>query len=102
MEEKENPDLSPDDSENPADAGIRIENASGDTEKLIVLTNRVESQSALPSIPMGELEGVLERVITKRFSDKIERMVIEIIEKCVTKEIEKIKDLILNELNEKK
>ena len=102
MEEKENPDLSPDDSGNSADAGIRNENSSDDAENVIILTNRVESQSALPSIPTAELEGALERVITKRFSDKIERMVIEVIEKFVIKEIEKIKDLVLNELNEEK
>jgi hypothetical protein len=44
-----------------------------------------------------QLDAALERVIRKMFYDKIDRVLVEVIEKTVTKEIERLKSILLEE-----
>jgi hypothetical protein len=46
------------------------------------------------SIPQDQLEQALERVIKKLYADKIETILVEVIEKTVKAEIERVKTLI--------
>lgn len=45
----------------------------------------------------AQLDAALERVIRKMFYDKIDRVLVEVIEKTVTKEIERLKSILLEE-----
>ena len=56
--------------------------------------------AALPEgadISGAQLDAALERVIRKMFYDKIDRVLVEVIEKTVTKEIERLKNILLEE-----
>jgi hypothetical protein len=44
-----------------------------------------------------QVEAALERVIKKMFYDKIDRILVEVIEKTVTREIERIKGVLLED-----
>ena len=56
-----------------------------------------ETASDTPDIPLSpeQVDEALERVIKKMYADKIDSMLTEVIEKTVTKEIEKLKALLL-------
>jgi hypothetical protein len=56
-----------------------------------------ETASDTPDIPLspGQVDEALERVIKKMYADKIDSMLTEVIEKTVTKEIERLKALLL-------
>ena len=58
-----------------------------------------ESAQALPAdaITSGQLELALENVIKKMFSDKIETILHDVIEKTVTNEIDRLKKLLLED-----
>jgi len=45
----------------------------------------------------GQIEESIERVIQQNFSEKIESMVAEVIEKAVSKEIDRLKNILLDE-----
>jgi hypothetical protein len=49
------------------------------------------------SISSGQLELAVERVVKKMFAEKIEGILIEVIERTVTKEINRIKNILLDE-----
>jgi len=56
--------------------------------------------AALPEgadISGAQLDAALERVIRKMFYDKIDRVLVEVIEKTVTREIERLKSILLEE-----
>ena len=56
--------------------------------------------TALPEgtdISGAQLDAALERVVRKMFYDKIDRVLVEVIEKTVTKEIERLKNILLEE-----
>ena len=56
-----------------------------------------ETASDTPDIPLSpeQVDEALERVIKKMYADKIDSMLTEVIEKTVTKEIERLKALLL-------
>ena len=49
----------------------------------------------LSGIPAGQLEEILKRIVDELFSEKIEQMLATFIEKAVAREIERLKDLLL-------
>jgi hypothetical protein len=49
----------------------------------------------LSGIPAGQLEEILKRIVDEMFSEKIEQMLATFIEKAVAREIERLKDLLL-------
>ena len=52
--------------------------------------------SAAPSITEEQLEEAVERVVKEMFSDKIEPLLIKVVEREVGKEIERLKNLLLD------
>jgi hypothetical protein len=60
-----------------------------------------DPDAALPMTP-GQIDAAIERVISEKFSGKIENIIYEVIEKVVSKEIERLKGVLLaNSLTEK-
>ena len=41
--------------------------------------------------PRGKIDAAIERIINEKFSDKIEGIIYEVIEKAVSKEIDRLK-----------
>ena len=64
----------------------------GDDESAVSKNNDKASTSV--SVPLAQLENVLEKVVGKLYSDKIEVMVMKVIEKTVEREIEKMNAVI--------
>ncbi len=54
-------------------------------------------ESELISLSSEQVDKALERVIKKMYADRIDSMLTEVIEKTVTKEIEKLKALLLED-----
>lgn len=52
------------------------------------------------SVSQEQLEAALERVIEKKFADKIENILFEVMEKVIEKEITEIRDCLQKDLNE--
>jgi hypothetical protein len=49
----------------------------------------------LPTVPTGQIEAAIERIISEKFSGKIENIIYEVIEKAVAKEIDRLKGALL-------
>ena len=62
-------------------------------------------QDVLPTakvdISQDQIDQSIERIITQNFSDKIESMIREIIEKTVSQEINRLKTILLENPDEK-
>ncbi|WP_462270338.1 hypothetical protein [Desulfobacter sp.] len=52
---------------------------------------REDGENIMPSLDRGDLEAVLEKVIEKKFSGIIEKILFEVMEKVINREIEDIK-----------
>ncbi len=48
-----------------------------------------------PSVPVGQIDAAIERVINEKFAGKIEEIIYEVIEKAVAKEISRLKTALL-------
>ncbi|RKY52831.1 MAG: hypothetical protein DRP93_07510 [Candidatus Neomarinimicrobiota bacterium] len=51
----------------------------------------------LSGIPAGQLEEILKRIVDEMFSEKIEQMLATFIEKAVAREIERLKEILLED-----
>jgi hypothetical protein len=51
----------------------------------------IQGMDELPAVPTGQIDAAIERIIREKFSDKIENIIYEVIEKAVAKEIDRIK-----------
>jgi len=76
------------------DNNLNKSNTLPDTE-IIELTNKVNHE-------LIDLEETLERLIKKIYSKKIERIIVDVVERAVTGEIEKLKNILLEEVANKK
>ena len=56
-----------------------------------------DAATDLSSISSEQLDLAVERVVKKMFSEKIESVLVQVIEKTVTKEINRIKNILLDE-----
>lgn len=77
--------------------GMEIEEEQADE---VVSEADKAMDAALPegvAISGEQLDAALERVIRKMFYDKIDRVLVEVIEKTVTKEIDRLKSILLEE-----
>ena len=52
----------------------------------------------LPAVPPGQIDAAIERVITEKFSDRIENIIYEVIEKAVAKEIDRLKGVLVGNI----
>lgn len=63
--------------------------------------NRSEGKNKdLPEVTMDQVEAALERVIEKKFSEKIESILFDVMEKVVTEEIKEIKQNLQKDLDQ--
>jgi len=92
--EFESNDLIEDPIDNPADdpADDLMDDISIEQDQEIVSPQEL-------SLPLEQLEAALERVIEKKFGDKIETLLFEVMEKVIEKEIAKIKESFQKELD---
>jgi len=92
--EFESNDLIEDPIDNPADdpADDLMDDISIEQDQEIVSPQEL-------SLPQEQLEAALERVIEKKFGDKIETLLFEVMEKVIEKEIAKIKESFQKELD---
>ncbi|MBW2653559.1 MAG: hypothetical protein JRC91_01130 [Deltaproteobacteria bacterium] len=92
--EFESNDLIEDPIDNPADdpADDLMDDISIEQDQEIVSPQEL-------SLPPEQLEAALERVIEKKFGDKIETLLFEVMEKVIEKEIAKIKESFQKELD---
>jgi hypothetical protein len=89
--------LSEDSSDEPAEASLQADQADEDEP----LEADRDTGAALPITP-GQIDAAIEHVISEKFSGKIENIIYEVIEKAVSKEIERLKEILLeNSLPEK-
>jgi hypothetical protein len=51
----------------------------------------IQGLDGLQSMPAGQIDTAIERIINEKFSDKIEGIIYKVIEKAVSKEIDRIK-----------
>ena len=51
-------------------------------------------------ISSRQIEEAVERLIQNNYSDKIESIIVNVIEKAVSKEIEKLKDALLKDISD--
>ena len=51
----------------------------------------IRGLDGLQSMPAGQIDAAIERIINEKFSDKIEGIIYKVIEKAVSKEIDRIK-----------
>jgi hypothetical protein len=54
----------------------------------------------LGTISSRQIEEAIERLIKNNYSDKIESLIVNVIEKAVSKEIEKLKDALLRDISD--
>ena len=59
-----------------------------------------QAAAAAPEIRMEDLEAALERVIEAKFSDKIESILFEVMERVIEKEIAQIKESLQKDLDQ--
>lgn len=76
----------------PFDGNINLYNTRTSSRE-----NKIDLFGAEASISNSELDSAVQRLIESRFGDKIERMIVQAIEKAVAREIIKIKKAILDE-----
>ena len=88
-------DISLEPEEESDELGQLIADVVEDTQEKAVYEK--ETASDTPDIPLSpeQVDEALERVIKKMYADKIDSMLTEVIEKTVTKEIERLKALLL-------
>ncbi len=55
----------------------------------------IEGMDELPAVPPGQIDAAIERVISEKFSGKIENIIYEVIEKAVAKEIDRVKGALM-------
>jgi|GEM_PF-2701649 len=68
------------------------------SEDVIVLTRTLEEAlEKHGAVSRETLEAALEQVVRKVFSRKIEKMLLEIMDQAVTREMERIRSLVLSE-----
>jgi|SRR6056297_161309 len=73
---------------------IELTQEAPDSEALLsedVSLAREDGENIMPSLDRGDLEAVLEKVIEKKFSGIIEKILFEVMEKVINREIEDIK-----------
>ncbi|NWH05065.1 hypothetical protein [Desulfobacter latus] len=73
---------------------IELTQEPPDSEALLsedISLARKDGEDIMPSLDRGELEAVLEKVIEKKFSGIIEKILFEVMEKVIKREIEDIK-----------
>jgi len=51
----------------------------------------IQGLEGLQSMPAGQIDAAIERIISEKFSDKIEGIIYKVIEKAVSKEIDRLK-----------
>jgi hypothetical protein len=54
-------------------------------------SQKIQGLDVLQSMPAGQVDAAIERIINEKFSDKIEGIIYEVIEKAVSKEIDRLK-----------
>ncbi len=70
----------------------------GASEDVIVLTRTLEAAlEKHGAVSRETLEAALEQVVRKVFSRKIEKMLMEIMDQAVTREMDRIRSLVLSE-----
>ncbi|MBW1777210.1 MAG: hypothetical protein JRI76_11515 [Deltaproteobacteria bacterium] len=70
----------------------------GASEDVIVLTRTLEEAlEKHGAVSRERLEAALEQVVRKVFSRKIDKMLMEIMDQAVTREMERIRSLVLSE-----
>jgi len=75
-------------------AVIELTQQASDPEALLsddVSLGRKDGENIMPSLDRDDIEAVLEKLIEKKFSEKIEKILFEVTEKVVKREIEDIK-----------
>jgi len=91
--------LSEDSSDEPAEGSLHADQA--DEDEPLKADRDTDTDAALPITP-GQIDAAIEHVISEKFSGKIENIIYEVIEKAVSKEIERLKEILLeNSLPEK-
>ncbi|WP_020586329.1 hypothetical protein [Desulfobacter curvatus] len=73
---------------------IELTQQSSDREALPsddILLGRTDSENMAPSLDQGDIEAVLEKIIEKKFAGIIEKILFEVTEKVIKREIEDIK-----------
>jgi hypothetical protein len=87
------------------DLSLEPEEESYELGQLIAdVVENTQQEAATPSdtpepitLSTEQVDEALERVIKKMYADKIDSMLTEVIEKTVTKEIERLKDLLMED-----
>jgi hypothetical protein len=54
----------------------------------------------LGTISNQQIEDAIERLIHQNYSEKIETIIVQVIEKAVSKEIEKLKDMLFKDITD--
>jgi len=62
--------------------------------------SKPQADSKAPAVPSEQMEDMLERVILKLFSEKIEKMLGNVIETAVNKEIQRLKNVLLKDITD--
>jgi len=95
-DKKQDISLEPEEEESD-ELGQLIADLVEDTQQKAAYENETASDSPepIPSLSSEQVDEALERVIKKMYADKIDSILNEVIEKTVTKEIEKLKALLL-------
>ncbi|MEW5909735.1 MAG: hypothetical protein AB1659_08050 [Thermodesulfobacteriota bacterium] len=105
MEKEEDFNLLGDDSEEISEEKVRDnfhEDLQNEKDEVIMLTELVDGGSSMGSISEARFQKALEQTIQNLFSDKIEKMVIQVIQEAVEREISRIKDLMAVETDNPK
>jgi len=98
MPEEKDEDQQIDSSENLIDSlGIPLESETEDSDLMDIEYLEANDQPDSPSISSERLDAALERVIREMVSDKLDTILVNMVEKAVTKEITKIKRILIQE-----
>ncbi|MCJ7615669.1 MAG: hypothetical protein MUO43_03935 [Desulfobacterales bacterium] len=91
-------DLSLEPEEESYELGQLIADVVENTQQEAAYEKKTPSDTPEPiTLSPEQVDEALERVIKKMYSDKIDSMLTEVIEKTVTKEIERLKDLLMED-----
>ena len=82
--------LSEDGADEPEVASLLVDHVA-EEETGLEESKIIQSMDELPAVPTGQIDAAIERIIREKFSDRIENIIYEVIEKAVTKEIDRIK-----------
>jgi len=63
-------------------------------------SHAADDTEPLPAVSTEQLEAAVERVILKLFSEKIEKLMVDAVEKAVTREIDNLRDVLLKDFVE--